>query len=156
MKVFSDASNPLLWRILIAGQYGKVNIEQAVGVDSNSKDILSKSPLGKLPVLETKEGSIFEANAITRYVARLGKTLYGSSDFEAGQVEQFIDFAANDIELPGSVWVYPILGYIPNNAVATPKAKADVRKALDFLNKHLLTLLPTKKVRVNKCFLGWQ
>jgi len=139
MKVWSDSSNPQLWRILIAAKYNNVTIESTVGVQANSKEALAKSPLGKVPILETKEGTITEANAIARYVARSTKGhLYGANDFEAGVVDQFIDYASNDIELPGSVWVYPILGLISNNAVATQKAKGDVRKALDYLNKHLL------------------
>jgi len=90
--------------------------------------------------LETNEGHIFEANAIARYVARQGaNALYGSSPFEAGLVEQWIDFAANDIELPGNVWVFPILGFIPDNTIATQKAKGDVRKAIEVLQKHLLS-----------------
>jgi len=140
LKVYSGSADPQLWRILITAKYAGVAVESDTTAQANSKEILAKSPLGKVPVLETKEGSIFEANAITRYIARLGKGhLYGSNDFEAGQIEQFIDFASNDVELPGSVWVFPILGFIPNNSVATQKAKGDIRKALEYLNKHLLT-----------------
>jgi len=140
LKVHTDSSNPQLWRILITAKYAGVNVESNVGVDASSKEFEAKSPLGKVPVLETPEGNLFEANAIARYVARLGKgNLYGSNIFEAGQIEQFVDFAANDIELPGSVWVFPILGYIPSNALATQKAKGDIRKSLDYLNKHLNT-----------------
>jgi len=140
LKVHTDSNNPQLWRVLITAKYAGVNVESNVGVDASSKDFEAKSPLGKVPVLETPEGTLFEANAIARYVARLGKgNLYGSNVFEAGQIEQFVDFAANDIELPGAVWVYPILGYIPNNAQATQKAKGDVRKAMEYLNKQLLT-----------------
>lgn len=135
-KVVSDSANPQLWKVLVTAKYAKVNVEQQLGADPSSKD--NKAP--KLPYLETAEGTIFEANAIARYIARLGKgTLYGSNDFEAGQIEQFITWSASDIELPGSVWIYPILGYIQNNSIATQKAKGDVRKALDYLNKHLLT-----------------
>jgi len=96
--------------------------------------------LGKVPVLETDEGSVFEPNAAARYVARLSKNhLYGSSTFEAGQVDQWVDFAANEIEIPANVWIFPILGFIENNAVATQKAKGDIRQVLDVLNKHLQT-----------------
>jgi len=135
MKVFSEASNPLLWRILIAAKYNKVDISQASA--EGAKD---KSPLGKFPVLETSEGTIFESNAIVRHVARSSKgQLYGNNDWEAAQVEQFICLTVSEIDLPAAVWVYPILGYIANNSVATQKAKGDIRKVLDYLNKHLLT-----------------
>jgi len=138
MKVFNDASDPQLWRVLITAKYAKREIEVATGADSSSKDIQAISPFGKLPVLQTAEGSIFEANAITRYIARLGKGhLYGQNDFEVAQIEQFIDFAASEVELPGNVWIFPILGYIPNNPTATQRAQQGIRKSLGFLNKHL-------------------
>jgi len=141
MKVYNDASDPLLWRILITAKYAKRDFEQVVSnADPTSKDILALSPLGKLPVLQTNEGSVFEANAITRYIARLGKGhLYGANDFEIAQIEQFLDVAASEIELPSNVWIYPILGYIPNNAAAVQKAQGGIRKVLGFLNKHLQT-----------------
>jgi elongation factor 1-gamma len=143
MKLYGDKSDPLTFRILIAAKYNGIDIEVPtfnVGVDNKSNDFLSKSPYGKVPLLETNEGHIFEANAIARYVARQGaNTLYGSSPFDAGLVEQWIEFAATEIELPGNVWVFPILGFIPDNTIATQKAKGDVRKAVDVLNKHLLS-----------------
>jgi len=141
MKLYNDASDPLLWSIQIAANYAKRDFEQVVtNADPNSKDLFAISPLGKLPVLQTNEGSIFEANAITRYIARLGKGhLYGANDFESAQVEQFLDVASSEIELPSNVWIYPILGYIPNNAAAVQKAQGGIRKILGFLNKHLQT-----------------
>jgi elongation factor 1-gamma len=142
MKIYGDKNDPLSLRILIAAKYNDISIECPpfeVNVDNQKEEFFKKSPLGKIPVLETNEGYLFEANAIARYVARQGKNiLYGNTPFEAGEIEQWIDFSANEIELPGSVWVFPILGYIPNNEIATQKAKVDIRKALEVLNKHLL------------------
>jgi elongation factor 1-gamma len=141
MKLYGDKSDPLTLRILIAAKYNGIELEVPtfnVGVDNKSNDFLAKSPLGKVPLLETNEGHIFEANAIARYVARQGaNVLYGSTPFDAGLVEQWLEFAATEVELPGNVWVFPILGFIPDNNIATQKAKGDVRKALEVLNKHL-------------------
>lgn len=144
VKLHGDKSDPSTWRVLIAAKYANVNVEVEhvnVGADNKSKEFLAKSPLGKVPVLDTANGPLSEPNAIVRYLARESKspTLFGTSHFEASEIDQWIDFAAMDIELPGSVWVFPILGFIPNNAVATQKAKGDVRKALEILNKHLTT-----------------
>jgi len=139
-KLLSDNPNPNTWKVLIAAKYSAINVEPTYGVDVNSKDFLAKAPTGKPPVLETPEGPIFEANAIVRYVAKLGRNnLYGSNAFEAAQVEQWIEFASIEIDLPVSVWVFPILGYIPDNKEGTQRAKGDVRKVLDILNKHLQT-----------------
>jgi len=90
--------------------------------------------------LETPEGLISETNAIARYVAKLGRNnLHGNNAFEAAQVDQWVEFSSSDIDIPVSVWVFPILGFIPDNKEATQKAKGDIRKILDILNKYLQT-----------------
>jgi len=143
VKVFTDPHNPQAWKSLVAAKFNGVQVETPAfnpAVDSKSDDFLRKSPVGKYPVLEVPEGVIFEPNAAARYVARLGKNrLYGSTAWESGSIDNWIEFSANEVLLPGSVWVFPILGYIPDNATATQKAKGDVRRALDILNKHLTT-----------------
>jgi len=54
-------------------------------------------------------------------------------------VNQWIDFASTEIDLPAGVWLYPILGYIEYSADATNLAKGDIRKVLQILNEHLAT-----------------
>jgi len=143
LKVYSDKQNPNLWKILIAAKYNDVQIETPefnVETDTKNQEFLKKNLTGKVAFLETEEGGVFGSNAIARYVAKLGKNkLYGSNASEAASVEQWIDFAVNEIDLAAAVWVYPILGVIPNNSNAVQKAKGDVRKALENLNKHLLS-----------------
>lgn len=141
IKLFTDQGNPAAWKILVAAKYAGVLIESPkfeYGVDNKTPEFEKKSPLGKVPVLESHEGVIFEPNAAARFVARQSKSsLVGATDFEAAQVDQWIEFSVSEIDLPASVWVFPILGYIQNNAVATQRAKGDIRKVLDILNNHL-------------------
>jgi len=139
-KLLTDQKNPQAWKALIAASYAGVKVD-VPAFNPESAELEAKSPHLKIPVLETAEGTLFEANAIARYIARLSKSypLYGASVWEAGAIENWIDFAANEIELPGSVWTFPILGKIPNNPNATQRAKGDIRKVFDTLNKHLLT-----------------
>jgi len=139
MKIFSDQSNPSVWKALIAAKYNEVSVQSVTGDEASST--LNKHPLGgKSPVLQTDQGQIFEANAIARYVARLGKNkLFPSNPHEIGLVEQWIEFASNEIDLAAAVWIFPILGFIPNNEEATEKATGDIQHALDILNRHLLS-----------------
>jgi len=65
--------------------------------------------------------------------------LNGATPFETAQVDQWCNFASQEIDIPAAVWVFPILGLIQNNPAATPAAKADISKVLDILNKHLET-----------------
>jgi len=90
--------------------------------------------------LETENGTISESNAIARYIARESKKgLYGKSTFEAGLIDQWVDFAASEVELASYAWLFPIQGVIPNNPLATKKAQEDVKKVLQILDNHLLT-----------------
>lgn len=84
-------------------------------------------------------GCIFESNAIARYIARLRRDtdLTGTSFFESGQVDSWIDFASHDLELPATLWYYPVLGYIPANPAVIARAKTDFARALNVLESHL-------------------
>jgi elongation factor 1-gamma len=143
LKIYSDKQNPNLQKILVAAKFNGVDIETPefnAETESKNPEFLKKNPTGKAPLLETSEGALFGPNTILRYVAKQGKNkLSGSSPFEAACVEQWIEFAVSEIDLPAAVWVYPILGIVPNNSTATQKAKSDVRKSLETLNKHLLS-----------------
>lgn len=92
-----------------------------------------------MPVLETEEGSIWESNAIARYVARLDENtqLLGSNEYENSLVDQWLDFTSGEIDLPAACWLLPIQGHMENNQTVTSKAKGDIRNVLDILNKHL-------------------
>ncbi|CEG43519.1 elongation factor 1- [Plasmopara halstedii] len=107
--------------------------------DTKSSAFKSKTPIGKVPLLETEEGCIFESGAIARYIARLRPDLglYGKTFFESGQIDGWIDFSAFELEVPLEVWVHPILGVGKFHAAASTKAKADVRKVLQTLENHL-------------------
>jgi len=128
---------------LIAAKYVGVSIETPdfnMGVDNKTPEFLAKNPLGKVPTMETPDGPIWESNAIARYVARLGKNnIYGKNSYEAGVIDQWIDFTTWEIDLPKAAWLYPIAGFLNNNPTATNKAKADIRKGLGILNDYLQT-----------------
>ena len=85
-----------------------------MGVDNKTKEFLALNPNGKVPCLETSQGGIFESNAIARYVARLRNdtAVYGEDFFQSGQVDSGGDFCANEIEIPATMWGYPILGHM--------------------------------------------
>jgi elongation factor 1-gamma len=135
IKVFTERKDLLVRRIQAAARYSGASVEVI-----EQASAASKAPIGKLPIAETKEGLLFEANAMTRFVARQGKSqLFGASLFEESLVEQWIDFSVHEIELPASVWVWPIQGRIPNNTAFVERAKADIRKVFDILEKHLQT-----------------
>ncbi|XP_024170797.1 elongation factor 1-gamma isoform X2 [Rosa chinensis] len=55
-----------------------------MGLSNKTPEFLKMNPIGKVPVLETPDGPVFESNAIARYVTHLkaDNPLYGSSLIE--------------------------------------------------------------------------
>ena len=82
---------------------------------------------------------LFESNAIARYVARMRRDteLCGATFFAEGAVDAWVDFCAHDVELPATLWVYPVLGWQDFNAGVHAQAVADLHKALATLEAHL-------------------
>lgn len=126
------------FKALIAAEYNGIDVEVA---DFNAETLKTLSPTGKAPVLETPGGVIFESNAIARYLAKIRRDtgLAGDSVYDEAAIDAWVDFAANEVELPASIWFYPALGYMPFNKEAYEKAKVDLAAALKTLNDYLLT-----------------
>lgn len=65
-KLYSYAGDFRALKALLAGAYNGVAIERpefVLGKDNVTPEFLAKSPAGKVPVLETSEGCIWESNA---------------------------------------------------------------------------------------------
>ncbi|KAG2317056.1 hypothetical protein Bca4012_067951 [Brassica carinata] len=131
------------YKALIAAEYAGVKIEEAsnfqMGVTNKTPEFLKMNPIGKVPVLETPEGPIFESNAITRYVSRVNgdSPLNGSSLIDYAHIEQWIDFASLEIDANMLRWFAPRMGYAPFSAPAEEAAIAGLKRGLDALNTHL-------------------
>ncbi|KAM7263383.1 hypothetical protein ACFE04_001066 [Oxalis oulophora] len=136
-------SNRNAYKALIAAEYSGVDVKLVdnfeMGVSNKTPEFLKMNPIGKVPVLETPEGPIFESNAIARYVARKNpeSPLYGSSLIDYGHVEQWIDFAALEVDTNLSAWLYPRLGFRVYLPPAEEAAIAGLKRALAALNTHL-------------------
>jgi len=126
------------FKALIAAEYNGVDVEVA---DFDPETVKTLSPTGKAPILETPGGVIFESNAIARYLAKIRRDtgLAGDSVYDEAAIDSWVDFSANELELPATVWFYPALGYMPFNKDAYEKAKKDLATALGKLNDYLLT-----------------
>uniref|UniRef100_A0A7S4F181 Elongation factor 1-gamma n=1 Tax=Chrysotila carterae TaxID=13221 RepID=A0A7S4F181_CHRCT len=143
LTLYTYAGNTHALQSLIVAKYNGIEIDVPpfkMGTDNKTAAFLEKSPLGKVPVLQTAEGAICEAAAIVRYVGRMraDTNMYGSSFFEAGQVDQWVEFAKNELDLPVGMWIYPILGFINSNAKNTQQAKTELARALEVLQGHLV------------------
>jgi len=139
LTLHTPAGNFRAFKALIAAEYNNVTIDVP---DFDAAAASALSPTGKAPVLQTKNGVIFESNAIARYIAKIrrdtGLTGNGSLVEEA-TVDSWIDFSANNLELPACVWWYPAAGFMPFQKAAYEKAKADLATGFATLDAHLLT-----------------
>ncbi|XP_023922616.1 uncharacterized protein LOC112034062 isoform X2 [Quercus suber] len=63
------------YKTLITAEYTSVKVELApnfeMGVSNKPLEFIKMKPTGKVPVVETPDGPVFESSAIARYVTRL-------------------------------------------------------------------------------------
>jgi len=141
--IYTYPSNFRVQKTLIAAQYAGIDIETPqfdFDKDRGTPDFLKKFPLGKVPAMDTPHGPIFESGAIQRYVGRLRPEagLYGNSFYQAGQVDQWLDFITCEVDVARGSWLYPVLGYVEFNQEVYDQAKKDMTKILTVLNTHFL------------------
>ncbi|CAL5375447.1 unnamed protein product [Camellia sinensis] len=136
-------TNKNAFKTLIAAEYSGVQVELAqnfeMGVSNKTPEFIKMNPIGKVPVLETPDGSIFESNAIARYVARLksDNPLCGSSLTECAHVEQWIDFASLEVDANILNWFRPRMGHTVYLPPAEEAAISALKRGLGALNTYL-------------------
>jgi elongation factor 1-gamma len=83
MKLHAPLGNFRTNSILIAAEVAGVNVELVHTDYSSTKtaEFKAKNPLGKVPVLETTDGFLFETAAILRHIARVSGKLYGENNY---------------------------------------------------------------------------
>ncbi|XP_022136686.1 elongation factor 1-gamma [Momordica charantia] len=142
LVLHSWKSNKNAFKAQIAGEYNGVKVDIVpdftMGVSNKTPEFLKMNPIGKVPVLETPDGAVFESNAIARYVARLKDSgLFGSSSIDYGHVEQWIDFSSLEIDTYILTILRPRFGYGVYDAAAEEAANTALKRALAALNTHL-------------------
>ncbi len=111
--LYTYPENFRAFKILIAAQYSGAKVKLAknfkFGVTNKSEDFLSKFPVGKVPVFESDSGfKLFESNAIAEYVS--DEVLCGCQQDEQALIQQWIQFADNEILPACCTWVFPCMG----------------------------------------------
>jgi elongation factor 1-gamma len=128
-------------KILIAAEYSgtKINVPPfTVGKDNKTQEFLKKFPLGKVPAFETSDGKyLYESNAIAHYVSN--DKLLGANKFDAALIQQYVNFADQEILPAAATWVFPTLGLRQFHKQEADKAMEDIKKCMTVLNNALLT-----------------
>nr|ACJ85171.1 unknown [Medicago truncatula] len=134
--------NKNVYKTLIAVEYVGVQVQLTpdfqMGVSNKTPQFINMNPIGKVPVLETRDGPVFESNAIARYVARLGhNNLFGSSLIHQAQIDQWIDFSSLEIDANIMKLYLPRLGFATYFPPVEENAISSLKRALEALNSHL-------------------
>jgi len=136
------SNDQLTKKLQIVAQYVGITLETSkieLGKDNVTEEFLLKNPIGKVPVLETPEGFIFESNAIAKYLAHQNPSLnlLGRTVLEGAQVDQWLFFCSNEIEPSAWAWLGPISGMIPFNPELHQQAVNYIKTAMHALQRYL-------------------
>ncbi|XP_024024550.1 elongation factor 1-gamma [Morus notabilis] len=143
LVLYAGNTNKNGFKVLIAAEYSGVKIELVknfeMGISNKTPEFLKMNPIGKVPVLQTPDGPIFESNAIARYVTHLkaDNPLFGSSLIDYAHVEQWIDFATLEIDTNILRWFIPRIGFSVYLPPAEEATIAALKRALGALNTYL-------------------
>jgi len=140
--LYTYPENFRAYKALIAAQYSGAKVTIApdfkFGETNKTDAFLKKFPLGKVPAFEAEDGTwLFESNAIAYYVA--SAQLLGSTRTDGALIQQWVNFADQEILPASCTWVFPTMGIMQYNKQGTERAKEDVKLALNVLNNHLET-----------------
>ena len=144
LKLIGDPLAINTKKVEIAGLYAGINIklvefDPAKASDKEIKEFLKKSPHGLIPVLETPEGCLYEANAILRYIGRYNDNckLYGDSVFEQAIVDQFLDWSTLTLEPVYAQYIMPYIGFGAYDKKGHDRALKVFRELLQVLEENL-------------------
>lgn len=112
-----------------------VMIEKGMAFDevhvlpNQETDFLSKSPMGKVPCLETDQGFLTETGVMIDYLDALGEgpSFYPKDNFARAKVQELIRHLELYIELPAR----RLYGEVFFNKPTTDEVKAEVRSLLE-------------------------
>jgi glutathione S-transferase len=139
-RLYSPPGSFFAFAPLIVSQHAGVSVE-IVSTEDIEQIIASKSPTGKSPILETKKGEvIFSSQAIARFIANLRRDtdLLGADSLrDTVAIDDWTNWATQELELPVSVSYYMITECIPFDETNFTKAKNDIVCALNIIETHL-------------------
>jgi glutathione S-transferase len=89
-KILYAPASPYSAKVRMSAAYAKVALDTTI-VDTNAKppELIDNNPLGKIPVLLTDHGPIFDSRAITQYLNRIsGNALFPRNPLKRLEAER--------------------------------------------------------------------
>jgi len=109
-----------------------------MGVENKTPEFLAKNPNGQVPTMDTPDGPLFESNAIAKYITRKGKDkeLYGTNEYEASVIDQWIEWYRSKMENEIYGWVRPLM-VVEHDKEKYETSRTNAKKNLLVLENHL-------------------
>ncbi|MGK3734291.1 MAG: glutathione S-transferase [Bacillariaceae sp.] len=119
-KLYSPSGSFFAFAPLIAAEF--TGIPVTVETNGIEQSIALKSPTGKAPILETQQGEvIYSSRSISRFIAGLRRdtSLLGNGSLrQTSAIEDWMNWAQQEIELPATILYYFVSGFLPLNEEA--------------------------------------
>lgn len=105
-----------------------MDFEEVLVQPNSESNYLVKSPMGKVPCIETEQGFLSETTVILNYLDALGEgpSFYPADPFARAKVEELIHHIEKDIELPAR----RLYGDVFFGRPASDELKAEVKEQL--------------------------
>ena len=106
--------------------------------EARRAEILPKAPTQTLPLLETDKGLLSQSKAIELYLVETYKPdMYGTTPIEKALINQWIDFATQEIYTSSRPLVYPIFGWMEHDKDLVNESGKELLNNLKIVDKHL-------------------
>ncbi|WVZ77294.1 hypothetical protein U9M48_025177 [Paspalum notatum var. saurae] len=141
LVLHTSSGNKNAFEGLIAAEYSGIKVELVkdfqMGVSNKTPEFLKMNPIGKK--LDTLVKNVSQA-LLCRFLSwRLLMVLFLKAMrlHDMAHIEQWMDFAATEVDANIGRWLYPRMGFYPYAAVSEEVAFAALKRALGSLNTHL-------------------
>nr|XP_033772878.1 valine--tRNA ligase isoform X1 [Geotrypetes seraphini]XP_033772879.1 valine--tRNA ligase isoform X1 [Geotrypetes seraphini]XP_033772880.1 valine--tRNA ligase isoform X1 [Geotrypetes seraphini] len=120
-------------RVLIAAQYAEIK-PRVVEISAAAGDALKRFPV--LPALESEGGLSISGPAAVSYML-VSRRLKGSGLAKAALIQQWVNFAENEIIPSACGWTFSVLGLAQLGKQVMERARQELMQALKVLDAHL-------------------
>lgn len=139
-RLYTPPGSLFAFAPLVVSEYVGVSVE--IVSDKDVEEIIaSKSPTGKAPILETQKGDIIvSSQAISRFIASLRRdtVLLGKGSLQdTVAIDDWTNWAAQELELPACVSYYMTTGVMRSDQGNVTKTKTDIECALAVIESKL-------------------
>ena len=134
------ANCPYCWRVWVVAEAAGAKVESKFLTydEVRGEEYKKINPNQLVPALQTKDGILYESNAILRYLARENPSagLYGKDPYQEALVDQWLDWIKSEVSLSIHTFVGPVVGRVAFDKDAHKVAMENIVKKFKLLEEH--------------------